>query len=66
MHNGDILSAHVIHDDLADLGVEAPVPQKQQVAALERRLHAAGQHDDYGRGRVCGDREAFPEHEGCA
>lgn len=63
MHDGYILALDIINDDLADLGVAAPVPEEQQVAAPEGRFHGFGEDDDDGRWRVGGDREAFPEHE---
>ena len=66
MHNRDILPLDIIHHDFADLGILPAVPQEQEVAALERRLHAAGQHDNNRGRRVGGHGESFPEHEGCA
>lgn len=64
MHDGDILAADIIHDDLADVGAGRAVPEEQQVAALEGGFHAAGQHDDDGRGRAGHDGQALPDHEG--
>ena len=66
MHNRDILPLDIIHHDFADLGILPAVPQEQEVTALERRLHAAGQYDDNRGRRVGSHGEAFPEHEGCA
>ena len=64
MHNRDILASHIIHHNLADFRIHAPIPQQQDISALKRGLHAAGQDDDDGGGGVGDDGEAFPEHEG--
>lgn len=64
MNDRNVLAPHIVHDNLADLRVHAAVPEKQQVAALERGLHTAGQHHDDGRGRVGRDAEPLPHHEG--
>ena len=66
MHNWDILPFDIIYHDFTDLGIPPAVPQEQEVAALERRLHAARQHDDNRGRRVGSHGESFPEHEGCA
>lgn len=65
MHDRNILAAHVVDHHLANLRVGAPVPQEEQVAALEGRFHAAGQHHHDGRGGVRCDGQPFPEHESC-
>lgn len=66
MHDGYVLAPDVVYHDLADIRVlyEVPVPQEEEVPALEGGLHAAGEDDDDGRGRVGGDGEALPHHEG--
>jgi hypothetical protein len=57
MDDGNVLAPHIVHDDLAHVGFghEVSVPEKEQVAALERGLHAAGEDDDDRRGRVRDD-----------
>lgn len=64
MHNGYVASANLEHDDVADahrlLGV---IGEEQQVAALEGRLHAAGQHHDDRRLAVGGHHQALPDHQ---
>ena len=42
MHNGDVPALHLEHDDVAHADrLLAVVGEEQQVAAVERRLHAA-------------------------
>jgi hypothetical protein len=48
VHDRDILSAHVVHNDFSHLCFHASVPEEEQVSALESRFHAAGEHDDDG------------------
>ena len=66
MHDRDILPPDVVDDDLADLGGVVPVPEEEEVSALEGRLHAAGEDDDDGGGGVGEHGEGLPEHEGRA
>lgn len=66
MHDRDILPLDIINHHLPHGRLPPPVPQKQQVPALESRFHTAGQDDDDGRGGVGRDGEAFPQHEGGA
>ena len=62
MHDGYVLSLHVVDHNLADAGFfnHVSVPEEQQVASLECRLHASREDDDDGRRGVGDDAEAFP------
>lgn len=64
MYNWNILPFDVVNHDLSDLCFHSPIPQKEQISALESRLHASGQNDDDRRRGICCDGEPFPEHKG--
>ena len=50
MHNRDILPLNIIHHNLPHrrLAQQIPIPEKQEVAALEGGFHGAGENDDDG------------------
>ena len=60
--NGDVLVFDLVYYNLANIGLgeKVPVPEKEEVASLESRLHAAGENDDDRRGAVGEYGEAFP------
>ena len=66
MHDGDILAPDIIHHHLSYFGIQAAVPEEQQVSTLESRFHTSGEDDYDGRSGVGCDTQAFPEHKGCA
>ena len=65
VHDRNILALNIVNHDLANLGVQPPVPQEQQVSPLERRLHGPRQHNNNRRRRVADHGKSLPEHEGC-
>jgi hypothetical protein len=65
VHDRDILALDIVDHDLANLGIQPPVPQEQQVSPLERRLHGPRQHNNNRRRRVADYGKPLPEHEGC-
>lgn len=53
--DGNILPSYIIYHDFSNLRIHASIPQKKQVASLERGLHRTRQDDDYGGGRIGDD-----------
>jgi hypothetical protein len=39
MHDWNVLALHIVHHDLANLRIQTPIPQEQQISSLERGLH---------------------------
>ena len=64
VHDRNLLVVYLVHDNITDLGVFVSVPQEQDITSLERRLHGARQHDDYGGVCVGNDGIRLPEHVG--
>ena len=62
MDDGDVLVFDLIYYNLADIGLgeKVPVPEKEEVASLESRLHTTGENDYDRRGAVGENGEAFP------
>lgn len=63
MDDWDIFFSDVIHHDLTHFRARAAIPQEQEIASLESRLHTAGQHHDNWRRCARDDTEGFPDHE---
>lgn len=66
VHDGYVLALDVVDYYLADLGGCIAVPEEEQVASLEGRLHGTGQDDHDGGGTVGNYAERLPHHEGGA
>jgi len=62
MHNRDVFVLHVVDHNFTNggFGEDVAVPEEQEVTALEGRLHASGEHDDYRRRRIGDDRKSLP------
>lgn len=62
MNNRYVLILDIVDHNLADICLlqPVPVPQEEEIAALEGRLHATAEDDNYGRGGVRDDRKTFP------
>lgn len=63
MDDRNVLALDLVHDNVSHARRVASIPKEEQVAALEGRLHGAGQHDDDGARRVGHDAQTLPHHE---